>query len=138
MLIGERADQVHLYVMVEYPHAVGAQPGEWIRSALRPAGSRRRPELSDEIRQRWFSYRPWQLTGAVRGQAAQRQQNQQRFVRGPLPGPLVLAQRSEPGQHVRAGRTSVRGHPPSVARIRARGTARAALLPRAPAMWALV
>jgi hypothetical protein len=49
MITGERADKIHLHVVVQYPDAVSAQPGERIGGALRPASARLRSELRDEV-----------------------------------------------------------------------------------------
>jgi len=51
MPLGERADPVHLHVLVEHPHSVRPQPGKRVGRALRSAGSRRWPKLDDKIRQ---------------------------------------------------------------------------------------
>jgi hypothetical protein len=62
-------------------HLVIAQSGERVGGALRAACPGGRPELGDQLAQRRLGGGPWQLAGANRGQAAQRQQHQQRLVR---------------------------------------------------------
>lgn len=84
--------------MIDFPDAVGAQPGKRVGGALRSSGSRRRTELGNQVSQPRLGLAPAERARPGVVQSAQGEQHKERLVRHSFAVVLILLERGKPLQ----------------------------------------